>query len=172
MTTEELLHAVQWNDETALTEYLRQGGNPNIDLDGSALLFHAVGAGVSPETLRLLIDSGADVNEHWNEDGGTALCEAIRQGYDDLVRVLVEHGGADVNLAESGGNTPLMRAAMYVGPDSDDTMVEYLLAHGADPTKRSIFGKDALGVALMNHPTYDGVLRHLPGGQGREPGNG
>ncbi|EKT59917.1 ankyrin repeat domain-containing protein [Providencia sneebia] len=65
------------------------------------------------KTVETLIDAGVDVN-HVNRLGWTALIEAIVLGdgsdkYAQIVTLLI-HGGADVNLADSKGITPLTLA--------------------------------------------------------------
>ena len=65
------------------------------------------------EAVNILIDAKAPLN-HVNNLGGTALMEAIVLGNGDArhtatVRALVE-AGADVNLADRGGTTPLQHA--------------------------------------------------------------
>jgi len=65
------------------------------------------------EIIRRLINTPMEMN-HVNRLGWTALLEAIILGdgsarYVESVRLLVE-GGADVNLADSGGETPLAHA--------------------------------------------------------------
>lgn len=67
------------------------------------------------DAARLLIERGANVNvNHVNRLGWTALLEAIILGdggaaHTEIVRLLVA-GGADVNLADAQGVTPLAHA--------------------------------------------------------------
>mgnify|MGYP002819241621 CR=1 FL=1 len=80
----------------------------------------------SKDTVRLLLDHGADVNaadiNEW-----TPLMEAVQKGSKEIVQLLLDRG-ADVNVADSWGNTPLMKAAQK---DIKET-VPLLLDHGAD----------------------------------------
>ena len=64
------------------------------------------------------------------KDGATLLCVAADKGFDDVVRLLLEHG-ADPNIGEAkaSSGTPLYVALLR----EDDVCVRVLLDHGADP---------------------------------------
>ena len=51
------------------------------------------------ETVRVLIEKGADVNAI-NDRGQSPIAGAVFKGYDEVVKVLVEEGRADVNAGQ------------------------------------------------------------------------
>jgi hypothetical protein len=66
------------------------------------------------EIVKELLTTGIDM-DHVNNLGWTALLEAIILGdgsprYEEVVRLLVQEGGADPNLADANGVTPLQHA--------------------------------------------------------------
>ena len=113
-----------------------------------------------PEMVKELIRSGADldarsqVNEwsrevsaepriQWRPAGGlTALLYASRQGCLECVKHLVA-GGADLNLADPQGVTPLIMATTNLNFD----IAAYLLREGANPNKWDRWGRTALYAA-------------------------
>ena len=64
----------------------------------------------SPEILKVILSYGSRVNLQ-DSIGRTALHFACRGGRADLVKILVEVKGIDVNRRTVGGETPLMYAA-------------------------------------------------------------
>lgn len=112
---------------------------------GATPLMHAAAHG-SIETLRLLLDKGADVNAR-NTGGATALMWAVS----DLakVRLLVERG-ADVNVVASGGRTALFLAA---SSESSADTVKFLLAKGADPRVSDSLKMTTLAAATYGNDT-------------------
>ncbi len=67
------------------------------------------------------------------------LAAAIRDGDVARVRALLD-GGADVNVRDADGNTPLILASFYAGPEC----VALLLQRGADPNAANDAGATAL----------------------------
>jgi ankyrin repeat protein len=184
----EALHAgqvkpLQWfvyyNDTTALKAILSAGGDlTSIDLDrelGNACFFGHW------KVADFLIAHGADVNWSVPETGETplhsALCKAGRPYFLYVVKLLVENG-ANVNArtisgAETGafmrdvrtkGETPLHRAAAY----GDESIVEYLLAHGADKTARDAHGNSPISWASEH--LRPGSILHLLSIEGHRVG--
>jgi ankyrin repeat protein len=94
------------------------------------------------ETLRILLDAGADVNAG-NDFQATPLLWAARNP--DKARLLIERG-ANPNAQSKQGRTPLMNASMRPGGSA---IVALLLAKGADVKARDRFGLSALHLAAL-----------------------
>jgi ankyrin repeat protein len=77
------------------------------------------------ETLKLLLDAGADVNAH-SDHNATALLWAARDP--EKARLLIERG-ADVNATSMEGQSPLIAAATR--PDAS-SVIALLIAKGAN----------------------------------------
>lgn len=73
--------------------------------------------------VRALLDHGANVNDR-DKYGASLLHHAAEFSDDDLMKLLLERR-ADANLADSAGDTPLMKA-------SDAKTIEMLVEHGAN----------------------------------------
>ncbi len=108
----------------------------------------------SLETMKVLIDGGADVDarDHWI-NGWTPMMHAIHKGRTEAVRLLIGHG-ADVNKAAPNGMTALMHASAG-GCDCDgdaepegEALVRFLLDHGADPRSETLDHTSALTYAV------------------------
>src|SRR5262249_33777670 len=74
------------------------------------------------------------------------LATAIRDGDLKAVREQLE-GGVDVNARDADGNTPLLLAAVYAGPEC----VELLLKNRADVNAKNKFGATPLHRAATNY---------------------
>ena len=62
------------------------------------------------DEVRLLLDSGADVNWRREEDGQTGLHMAALSNYQELLELLLAQTGVNVNLSDQNYRTPLMTA--------------------------------------------------------------
>ncbi len=73
------------------------------------------------------------------------VCEAIRDGDAEFIRVAIE-SGFDPNTENSEGYTPLHYAAELQNP----SMVKLLLTHGANPLHKDRMGYDASDIAAWH----------------------
>ncbi len=100
------------------------------------------------EAVRLLLDRGANIETREEKFGAAPLHEAALHGHIDVVKLLLEYG-ADVNAKNNTGRTPFWAAAFphsynVVG---DASLLEYLMAKGADPNVRDVSGMSMLTYA-------------------------
>ena len=93
------------------------------------------------DTVRRLLDRGADVNARGNT-GATALMMACWWGHVEVVKLLLERG-ANVNAKGLDGYTALMEAARYDRLE----IAELLLERGAQVNAKTAMGKTARGFA-------------------------
>ena len=84
-----------------------------LDKDGSTPLHCAVWKG-QVEAVALLLDSGADVNAHNQNDhyGTTPLHAAAHANQTKIAQLLVEHG-ADLKAQDMNGKTPLFHTTFH-----------------------------------------------------------
>jgi ankyrin repeat protein len=119
--TTAFLRAAKAGDLPAMKLLLEHGADPTLAPTRSGItpLMAAAGLGTAEqdttgrsktqaqaiEAIMLLIDRGLDVNAQAS-DGQTALHGAAMQGYDDVIRYLVDQG-ATLDIKDKDGFTPL-----------------------------------------------------------------
>jgi len=102
-----------------------------VDSSGYTPLIRAAWSGKT-ETVRILIDKGADVN-YRDKDGYTPLLWAVYYGYLDVARLLIEKG-ADVNAIANDRSTPYSLAVQK----NYTEVVKLLKDKGADENKSNM----------------------------------
>lgn len=108
------------------------------------------------ESLGVLLAHGLNPNELF--EGTTVLCAASQNAQLRAVQTLLQ-AGADPNLADEEGCTPLMHAVMaqHAG------VVKLLLEYGADPSAQDRSGRDA--ASYSTRAAIDDLLHQPPAKQ-------
>lgn len=159
--------AMNHHDIGLASALVRIGADPSKpDAGGMTALAEAAWDGVGDlEGTKALLSMGADVNErqsgHFNGllASGTALDAAASADRGPICEVLID-AGADVNVKNQYGKTPLLVALSHNGIHC----VPALLNHGADPTAKDQAGRTTL-MFLTNYdaedPTIQSIARFL-----------
>ena len=138
------LHLAAEQDEFLTRDVLKNGFDINIrNLEGQTPLMCAVNAD-NIETVTLLLKNHADVDAT-DEKQRTALHLAASKDKSGLITQLLLRRKADTELVDEVGLTPLCVAAF----DGNDTIVRYLLKHGAKHQAGEPGGFTALHYAAM-----------------------
>jgi ankyrin repeat protein/cytochrome c551/c552 len=135
----QLFQAVRNGDAEYLKAHLTKANVEARDRRGATLLMHAAAFG-NIETLKLIVDAGADINAH-NDFDATALLWCARDP--EKARLLIERG-ANVNARSKQGRTPLMLASLLQG---GSPLVALMLKKDADVHVKDSRGETALGLA-------------------------
>lgn len=131
---------------------LEAGANPNAGVKEKKInpLIFAVDSN-QQQIIKLLLEYGANVNAGFSEKNEyiTPLHIAVRKGFLESVRLLLK-GGADIELQNEKGESPLivaiMRRPFYT---VNFHIIEALLAAGADANTKDKKGNTPLSLAVI-----------------------
>lgn len=96
------------------------------------------------QTVRELIEAGADLNVREPSGGSSPLIFAAVFGQTEAANALIE-AGADLDQQSNDGSTALITAAFFARAD----LVETLLAAGADKSIMNNAGSTALDAVIV-----------------------
>lgn len=155
---------------SALAKLLDAGLDPNArspDAYNEPLLWRSVRLR-QPQTVRLLLDRGARVDERSATFRKTALFQAVYDGSLEIATLLIDRG-ADPNALDIYGNNPLREAILAKRP----AMVRLLREHGSNPDQINKDGESMKAIALK-HGTREiqAMLAHPPEAQPRSSPRG
>ncbi len=143
----QILKALEEDDFLKLKQAIKAGENLNqmvtvgIDDDEEmVLLFYALRQRVSCDSIRLLIENGADVH-YINEDGVSVFDEAAIVGDIEILSYLADEIGLEISTTKrKSGFTPFMQACCYGKMD----IAKFLIERGVDIWAKDNNGMDAL----------------------------
>lgn len=96
--------------------------------------------------LKELLIHGANINEE-DYNGLTAVYYATQNGEYEMTKLLIENG-ADFEVRDPYGNTPLSNAVLYYKKtDSGDKLIKLLIDAGADINAQNDYGVSPLSLA-------------------------
>lgn len=119
-----LFHAAAAGHTTIVKFLIAKGANVNRPPGKITPLMMAAWSGHT-DAARLLLKTGADLNAK-DDQGHTALTDAVRKQHFAVVQLLVDKG-ADVNVRLPDGNTPLS----WAKAKGNDEMIKLLKRAGA-----------------------------------------
>jgi ankyrin repeat protein len=137
--------ALEAGDFTRSRSLLAKGALPRSGGPTKGPLALSIQAGADLDLIHELLSRGADVNDRGQSEMSAINLASWRQR-PDVVKLLLEHG-ANPNLQEPGGDTPLMESLR--GPRE---IIEMLLAAGADLDVKCTFFDGYRSTALMRAP--------------------
>ncbi|CAL1537866.1 unnamed protein product, partial [Lymnaea stagnalis] len=120
------------------------------DVSGKTALHHAIERGMS-ENLRILIDSGADVNLI-TKDGLSPIHQCMKYSMHGQGLTMLLDNGADVNMEDEAGNNVLM-AALHIGCSTG--LIERLITARADVNHRNKEGLTPLMLVSQRSPNLE-----------------
>ena len=144
--------AAERNNVDIVTVLLRYGADVSITYDEgwSPLMISAFRGNC--EIASVLMANKANVEQRLEKTGATALILAVEQNQLKMVELLLEKGGANVNVTNDDGLSPLMKSAF----EGNCEIASVLMAHKANVEQRSEkTGHTALIIAVEeNHHDF------------------
>ena len=108
--------------------------------DTLALPVHQAASAGNIHILRTLLEAGLEADSVLIADGWTALFHAGKAGHEEVLRVLINDYGADVNRRANKGTVAIHTAAYH----NHDQCIEVLLDAGLDVNVRDRAGRTSL----------------------------
>ncbi|MBR6663923.1 MAG: ankyrin repeat domain-containing protein [Alphaproteobacteria bacterium] len=140
----------------AVKKILQQGFPVDFHIDSSETALISASREGASNVVRLLLDSGADVNAICGYTKRTALMNAVQNGNVDIVQMLLE-AGADVHTKEYWNLTAFLIAADEANPQC----VEKLIKAGSDVHVTSDFYGDKSTALILLSQNRDKQINDI-----------
>lgn len=148
----DIIEAIERDNLISVKKLLKDGINPNMQIEEEPLLVFAIKQRASLEVIKAINEAGGDIF-YSNEDGVSVLDEAIGAKNLELVKFLV-NSGVDVNSTKRlSGFTPLMLASSLGSID----IVRFLLENGVNKEV-----KDKNNLTALEYATRTGQNKIIP----------
>ncbi len=134
--------AAQLGDVKQIETLLKQGANIN---EGSPLPM-AIYSDASIDTVRLLLDKGADINREWHGSWWKPIHIAAERGNENMVKLLIDRG-ADVTVPLSQGKT-----ASIIAEEKGYTSIARLLKEEEEKHYKKLFHTKKENALLPSAP--------------------
>jgi ankyrin repeat protein len=162
-------YAAQTTNPAALRQLLGRGGTRyarTLSRQTQMTALHAAALAGRVEQVQMLLDTvGSSHRAVWkphqqpheyvdlrDSRGRTALLLACRNGHDAVATLLMEHG-ADLNVVDTRGDTPLVAAAR-AGRES--LLLRVVQRHGASVL---VVANQASGTSVLHHAAWRGMTK-------------
>lgn len=140
--------AAQFGDAAMLALLLDNGANIEAHDHHQRTALHRAASAGHVDALRLLLEHGANVHAREEKYGQTPLHDASHHGHLEVVELLLNHD-ADIHAPDNAGRTAFRGAATAPSYSAvgDASLLEYLVAKGADPNTKDTSGLSVLANA-------------------------
>ncbi len=177
MNLQELINCIYTNNIPQLIEKKSEGLDFTVvdPYDNRNLLISYSTYGYSErysqkEMVEFLVECGLNVNHRTNKRSNevSALHKAVDNNHLKVIETLIQLG-ADIEICDADGNTPLSNAVFQFRGNEDSLgMIQYLLNHGASLNSKNKYGVSSKDIINQigggidngfNNKSWD--LRHL-----------
>jgi hypothetical protein len=148
-----VFEAARHDDDKTIREYLAEGFSPNVRNPRGDTLLIVAAYNDSPHIVATLLAHPQIEIEARNRMGLTAISAAAFKGFEEPLRLLIQHG-ANVNAANGSRQTAIMFAALAGRTNA----IKILLAAGADARQADSHGNTPLSLAITQGATESEVL--------------
>lgn len=152
-----LMLSVYESDLEAVKQLLEQGADVQIENNGGETVLFGAANQDDIKILRTIINTGVDLNHQEKYYKQTALFTPSEVGHTAAIRLLLK-AGADPNIKDKGGFTPLQWAAQ----EKQLSAMKILISFGADVNNISKKGNTAITFSEENkYPKIVKVLQEV-----------